>query len=388
MMHWAEVGGLLTLLIWGYLALFRGWFWKEPLEVTRRTSGSQTKRRVAAVIPARNEAAYIGRAVRSLLEQKFDGTLHVFVVDDNSSDATAQAARAAAEQLGASHRFTVLAGAPLPAGWSGKVWAMHQGVVAAETVAPDFLLLTDADVVHASESVADLVTRADEDRLDLVSVMVRLHCRSAAERLLIPAFVYFFFLLYPPRWVRNVRQRSAGAAGGCVLIRPEALQRAGGLAAIRSEVIDDCALAAAVKRSGGQLWLGLASRTESVRPYESLAEIGRMISRTAFNQLRHSTLALVGVVIGMAITFFLPWALLGSATAVTTVAAGCACLLMLLTYAPMLRFYRVNPLWALTLPVAALFYAGATVHSAIAYWSGRGGQWKGRVQDPAGASPK
>ena len=211
--------------------------------------------------------------------------------------------------------------------------------------------------------------------------MVKLHCRSFAERLLIPAFVFFFFMLYPPGWIRDPRRKTAGAAGGCILIRPEALERIGGIASIRHEIIDDCALATAVKRSGGNVWLGATADTHSVRPYTTFSEIEHMISRTAFNQLRHSFWLLFGTVIGILLIYILPLALIASGSATLTVAGLLALALMVIAYLPMVRFYGLNPLWALSLPFSAGFYTCATIHSAMKYWTGRGGEWKGRAQD-------
>jgi len=217
----------------------------------------------------------------------------------------------------------------------------------------------------------------------MASFMVKLHCQSVAEKLLIPAFVYFFFKLYPPAWISNPRRSEAGAAGGCILIRPTALEKAGGIAAIRQEVIDDCSLAARVKGNGGRLWLGASATTRSIRPYEGFSGIGSMISRSAFNQLRHSNFLLLVSIIGMATTYLLPPALvLATHRIVPAALGGAAWLLMVLSYWPVLRLYRLNPLWALALPVAAVFYVGATFHSAWKYWMGRGGEWKGRIQDP------
>ena len=249
--------------------------------------------------------------------------------------------------------------------------------------APDFFLFTDADIEHAPDSVATLVAIAEAGPYDMASFMVKLHCESVAEKLLIPAFVYFFFKLYPPAWISNPRRSEAGAAGGCILIRPAALEKAGGIAAIRQEVIDDCSLAARVKRSGGRLWLGASATTRSIRPYEGFAGIGRMISRSAFNQLRHSNLLLLLSMAGMAVTYLLPPALVFAAHRIAPAAlGGTAWLLMAVSYWPVLRLYRLTPLWALALPVGAVFYVGATFHSAWKYWIGRGGEWKGRIQDP------
>jgi hopene-associated glycosyltransferase HpnB len=249
-------------------------------------------------------------------------------------------------------------------------------------------LFTDADVAHTPETLGRMLAIAGGGR-DLVSFMVKLQCRTLAEKLLIPAFVFFFFMLYPPAWVGDPRRGTAGAAGGCILIRPAALARAGGLERIRDQIIDDCALANAVKRSGGRLWLSLTESSASLRPYESLAEIGRMISRTAFNQLRHSAWLLLATLFGLAIAYLAPPVLLFAGRGAAAALAGAAWAAMTLSYLPMVRFYRLRPAWALNLPLAAAFYAGATIHSALLYWSGRGGRWKGRVQDApaAGGAP-
>ncbi|HTY51519.1 MAG TPA: glycosyltransferase, partial [Steroidobacteraceae bacterium] len=239
---------------------------------------------------------------------------------------------------------------------------------------------TDADIHHDAGNLAALVDRAEADGCDLTSCMVKLQVASRAERWLIPAFVFFFFKLYPPRWIASPAARTAGAAGGCMLVRPAALERAGGLAAIRGEIIDDCSLARIIKRAGGREWLGLTTTARSLRPYGGVRELGLMISRTAFNQLRHSWLLLAGTLAGLALTYLLPpLALLAGGAAAA--AGALAWALMTLCYLPMVRFYGLNPAWSLTLPAAAAFYAGATVHSAVQYARGRGGRWKGRAQD-------
>ncbi|HKD85668.1 MAG TPA: glycosyltransferase [Terriglobales bacterium] len=332
---------------------------------------------IAAVVPARNEAGVIGRSLASLLQQICVDALHVVVVDDNSSDATANVAKEVASR----NRVTVIAGRPLPSGWSGKLWAVQQGIEQALELNPDFLLLTDADIEHSRDNVARLVEIAQTGNYDLASFMVRLHCHSLAEKLLIPAFVFFFFMLYPPKWIRDPRRKTAGAAGGCMLIRPAALERAGGVAAIRHEIIDDCALARAVKRSGGKVWLGLTAETHSLRAYNSFAEIERMIARTAFNQLGHSVWLLLATVLAMLLVFVCPIVLIATRSPLLAFIGAAVYLLLSAAYLPMVHFYRLNPLWALTLPLSAIFYVAATIHSALKYWSGRGGEWKGRSQD-------
>lgn len=370
------IAAAVPALIWGYLLLGRGRFWR----IVRPAGVPAAARRVAVIIPARNEAAGIARSIASLLGSA-DGSLHIFLVDDSSADGTALLATQAAVSVGKVASLTVLQGHPLPPGWSGKLWAVSQGIAAARDFAPDFLLLSDADIVHSPATIPSLLDIAESGGYDLVSLMVKLHCRGWAEKMLIPAFVFFFFKLYPPAWISSSRRATAGAAGGCLLIRPQALARAGGMEAIRGEIIDDCALARAVKRSGGKLWLGLTDASASIRPYGSFGEIGRMISRTAFNQLHHSTLLLLGAVVGMAVTYLLPPALLLSRHLAPIALGALAWAFMCAAYLPLVRFYRLNPLWTFTLPLAALFYTGATLHSAVKFWLGRGGQWKGRAQD-------
>lgn len=376
------------LAAWIYLALGHGGFWRAgrltapaPQPQPQTSPGEVS---VVAVVPARDEVEVVGTCVSSLLKQT-GVQIRVILVDDGSTDGTAEAARQAAEAAGQAARLTVITGQALPPGWSGKLWAVQQGVEQAEAIKPDFYLLTDADIEHAPQSVATLAAVAQAGPYDMSSFMVKLYCQSLAERLMIPAFVFFFFLLYPPAWIADRRRKTAGAAGGSILIRPDALRRAGGIAAIRGEVIDDCALAGAVKRSGGRVWLGLTQETKSIRPYGSFTEIGRMISRSAFNQLRHSALLLLGSFLGMALVYLLPPLLaIFSRHAAAQLPGAAAWLLMCICYWPILRFYRLSPLWALALPLVAVFYMGATFHSAWKYWLGRGGEWKGRVQDPAG----
>jgi hopene-associated glycosyltransferase HpnB len=374
----AELLGLLSLLTWLYLLLARGSFWRMTVVPV---SAAPSAARVVAVIPARDEADLIGDTVHSLLQQTHIAPLQVIVIDDASTDGTAKVAADAAAKLGASERLTVLRGAPLPAGWSGKLWAMSQGVKAAAPLAPDYLLFTDADIHHETDAVAAMVERGRADQIDLVSCMVELRAHTLAEKLLVPAFVFFFFMLYPPRWIASPRARTAGAAGGCMLMRPRALEAMGGLEIIRSALIDDCALAGAAKASGARIWLGLTRRSRSTRPYGSFGAVGHMISRTAFNQLRHSYLLLGGTLAGLGLTYLVPPALLlsGHPTSIALGAAGW--LLMSIAYWPIVRFYRLPAPWILTLPAVAVFYAAATAHSALQYALHRGGQWKGRIQD-------
>jgi hopene-associated glycosyltransferase HpnB len=302
--------------------------------------------------------------VHSLHRQKFNGELRVYVVDDNSSDRTAEVAANAGS--------IVIRGTRLPIGWTGKMWAQAQGVQAAQAWAADYFLFTDADIEHDPADVQTLINQ----NVALASLMVKLRCRSIPERLLIPAFVFFFLKLYPPQWIRDNASPVAGAAGGCMLIRSDILEKIGGVERVRSELIDDCALAAAVKPHG-PIRLDLADRTRSIRPYDSFSAIWNMVARTAFTQLRHSPLLLAGAIAAMFVTYIAPplYAIQGS------VPAGAAWAAMSFAYAPMLRYYGQPIATAPLLPLVAVFYAGATIHSAIRYWFGSGGRWKGRIQD-------
>jgi hopene-associated glycosyltransferase HpnB len=372
---------LLPVLIWLYLTFARGGFWLVGTLLATDEAPLGAVARVVVVIPARNESAVVGLAVQSLLAQNFAGELHIVVVDDASTDGTAEVVRAAAAQRVAEQRVTVIRGSGPEPGWSGKVCAMARGVAAAEALQPDYLLFTDADIHHEPDNVARLVAKARQLNTDLLSSMVRLTVSNNAERWLIPAFVFFFLKLYPPAWIARPDAATAGAAGGCMLVRPQALARSGGLGAIRAQIIDDCSLARSIKRTGGRVCLGLTRHARSLRPYGSAGEIGRMIARTAFNQLGHSWLLLLGTLLGLLVTYLLPPLLLFSGSLTGMIGGATAWALMSLCYAPMVRFYDLNPLWVFTLPGAAAFYAGATVYSAWQYRLGRGGQWKGRAQD-------
>jgi hopene-associated glycosyltransferase HpnB len=376
---------LLVFIIW--LVLFFAWgnFWQvwEFDSHRARFPAPPQWPRVTAVVPARNEAASIEAVISALAAQDYAGEFSAIVVDDHSDDGTAQLAHRAASSTKMASRIRVISAPELTGGWTGKLWALNAGVKE-PAAAPEFYWFTDADVMHAPEALRHLVSRAEADKLDLSSLMVLLRAETFAERLLIPAFLYFFLMLYPPKWIAKRDAKTAGAAGGCILLRRAALQRAGGLAAIRSEVIDDCALARAVKRSGGTVWMGLTRASQSLRSYEHFSDIRDTIARTAFTQLRYSAILLAGTFVAMILTFVLPLALTFSANIRVWPCALAAWCLMTASFLPTLSFYRVRPILALLLPLAALFYAYATCLSAVRYWLGRGGQWKGRAQ----AKPK
>lgn len=367
----------LTLVIWLYLLFGHGRFWQSgpELSASRPTAAAP----VAIVIPARDEAATIGPVLRSLLAQDYAGAFRVILVDDESTDGTGEQARAIGDP-----RLTVLSGAARPPGWSGKLWAVAQGVAEAEQGGAALILLTDADIVHEPAHLATLVAKAERDRLDLVSEMVALRCEAPAERALVPAFVYFFQLLYPFARVNDPLSRAAGAAGGTILVRAAALARIGGIAAVRGALIDDVALGAAVKR-GGPVWLGHTSQAHSVRAYPGFADIWRMVARTAYVQLRFSPIMLLLCVLGMLLTFIAPpvAALAGSGAARWMGLA--AWIGMAGSYVPTLRRYRRSVLWAPLLPLVALFYSAATIGSALDHHLGRGVVWKSRAYPGAAA---
>ena len=373
----------IPLAIWIYLFLARGNFWRLR-EDQIKSNPLEHWPRVVAIVPARNEAETIARSVTALAKQNYLGDFSILVADDHSDDGTANLAQQAAEECGAARRVAVHRAAALAPGWTGKLWALHEGVCAAASHAPEFFWFTDADVVHAPDTLQKLVYRAKQDSLDLVSLMVLLQARTIPERLLIPPFLYFFLMLYPPLWIADPRARTAGAAGGCILVRREALERIGGFAAIRGEVIDDCALARAVKHSGGRIWMGLTRSSVSLRSYGTLAEIRDLIARTAFTQLRYSFFLLIATVAGLFVTYLLPWISFFAGDDPAWFLAGTAISLMAMTYGVTVRFYNLSFFWALTLPVAATFYGYATCVSAVRFWLGRGGQWKGRAQAQKG----
>uniref|UniRef100_UPI0035CAE5B4 glycosyltransferase n=1 Tax=uncultured Sphingomonas sp. TaxID=158754 RepID=UPI0035CAE5B4 len=328
---------------------------------------------VTAIVPARDEAEVIARSIGSLAAQDYPGEFRIILVDDSSSDGTADIAR----RVG-SDRLAIVTGAPLAAGWTGKLWAVSQGVAAAGD-APDYLLLTDADIAHAPDTLRSLVARARDDDRVLVSLMARLRCESLAERALIPAFVWFFQMLYPFAAVNRRGRGQGAAAGGVMLVKRDALDAAGGIAAVRAALIDDCAFGALLKTQGA-VWLGLTDRAASIRRYDTWGSVAAMISRSAYAQLNYSPVLLAGTTLGLALTYFAPPLLAIFASGPARYAAIAAWALMALAFQPMLRFYRRSPLWGLLLPAIATFYAGCTLLSAWQHIRGRGGMWKGRAQ--------
>ena len=375
--HVAFALGFASLFAWVWLVFFRSRFWRadQRLAVSAPTEPADWPA-VVAVIPARDEAPTIGRAVASILGSGYPGPMSVVVVDDESVDGTADA-------VGTFDRLTVVRGAPLERGWVGKVWAVHQGLAAAAETTPDarYVLLTDADIEHDPEELVSLVGKAETEGLHLASLMVRLNCRTVWERLLIPPFVFFFQKLYPFPRVNDPTRTEAAAAGGCMLVRRAALDASGGVAEIRAALIDDCALAARLKRAG-PIWLGVARRTRSLRPYGRLGDVWAMVARTAFVQLNRSAFALAGAVVGMIVVYLGPPAGLVSAVIageiVPALAAAGAWALMAVAYRPTLGLYGQSSPAALLLPLAALLYTLITIDSARRYWLGGGGAWKGR----------
>jgi hopene-associated glycosyltransferase HpnB len=370
-----------SLAAWLWLLLGQGLFWRTDVRLPPRRDPEEWPS-VCVVVPARDEAAVLPHSLPSLLAQDYPGRAEVFLVDDGSSDGTGELARELAERHGGLPLTVGSPGEP-PAGWTGKLWAVRHGIGLARARAPEYLLLTDADIAHAPGSLRELVAAAHTGGFDLVSQMARLRVESVWEKLVVPAFVYFFAQLYPFRWISVRGSRTAAAAGGCVLLRTDAAERARIPDAIRQAVIDDVALAQAVKKSGGHIWLGLADRVDSVRPYPRLHDLWRMVSRSAYAQLKHNPLVLLGTVLGLALVYLVPSAALVAGLVTGDVAAlvvaGLAKVVMTVTYVPMLRYYR-QPLWlAPLLPVTAFLYLLMTVDSAVQHYRGRGAAWKGRT---------
>jgi hopene-associated glycosyltransferase HpnB len=376
----AAIFAYVPLAIWLYLLLGRRFYWRAR----QRDDGDDLSQplehwpSVVAVVPARNEAEVIAQSLGSLLRQDYPGRFRIILVDDESDDGTAEIARGLDHQ----NRLTIISGTKPPALWTGKLWANAQGTAYAAKTEPDYLWLTDADIAHAADNLRHLVTRAEKQRLVLVSLMAKLRCESFAERAFIPAFVYFFQMLYPFGWVNEPGKKTAAAAGGCMLIRRTTLDAVGGISAIRSEIIDDCALGRLLKPHGA-IWLGLTKRAASLRPYPRVDDIRRMVARSAYAELDYSPLLLGCTLAGLVMTFLMPPLWTGIGSGASRFAAITAWMLMTLSFQPMLRFYGRSPLWGVALPLAGLAYAAFTFDSALQYWRGRGGTWKGRYQATA-----
>jgi hopene-associated glycosyltransferase HpnB len=370
-----EMIALVSLLIWLYLFFAHGRFWRSAPELPPAVPSEFPD--VDIIVPARDEAHTIGRVIGSLLEQDYQGKCRIILVDDNSTDGTAALA-------GTAPRLTIISLQSKPADWSGKLWALSQGVAASH--AP-VLLFTDADIVHDPRHLSSLVAKLLQSRADMVSEMVRLNCISLAERALVPAFVYFFQMLYPFNRVNDPRSPVAAAAGGTVLIRREALQRSGGIDAIKNSLIDDVALAKSVKRTGS-IFLGHSGLAASIRPYPAFADIWHMISRTAFTQLRYSPALLMLTLLGLTLVWLVPTAAILFGHGRESVFGLAAFGLAAVSYLPTLSRYGRSRLWALALPLIALFYMAATCGSAWDYWRGRGARWKARAYGSGSAGSR
>ncbi|WP_405620960.1 glycosyltransferase [Streptomyces sp. NBC_01511] len=379
-----------SLAAWGFLLLGQGFFWRTDQRLPPRTAPPVWPS-VAVVVPARDEAEMLPVSLPSLLAQDYPGRAEIFLVDDSSADGTGALARELADRLGGLPLTVVSPPEPAP-GWTGKLWALRHGIELARVGRPDYLLLTDADIAHEPDSLRELVAAARSNGLDLVSQMARLRVASAWERLIVPAFVYFFAQLYPFRRVNKPGAGTAAAAGGCVLLRTEVAERARIPDSIRQAVIDDVSLARAVQRAGGRIWLGLAERVDSVRPYPRLTDLWRMVARSAYAQLLHSPLLLVGTVAGLAVIYLAPpaavYAGLAGGDTPAGLLGGAAWAVMAGTYVPVLRYYRQSLWLAPLLPFTALLYLLMTVDSAVRHYRGRGAAWKGRTYARPEAAPE
>lgn len=370
------------LAAWLYLLLFNGSFWlcaeREEL-VEAEVEAPNVWPRVTAVVPARNESDMLPSSLTSLVAQNYPGEFSIVLVDDQSTDGTADVARSIASA--SARNITVLNGSERPTGWTGKVWAMHQGIAAASASepVPDYLLLTDADIGYRPNVLRSLMANAQANDRAMTSVMAKLKCESLAERWFVPAFIFFFQMLYPFPRVNRAADRTAAAAGGCMLVNRTSLERAGGIAAIRGALIDDCALGSLLKKQG-PIWLGLSDRVLSLRSYDRWDDIRRMVARSAYAQLRYSPVLLLGTIVAMSVIYIAPPVLAVFAGVPANVLAAAAYLLMVSAYQPTLRFYNRSPLWGFALPLIAMAYVGFTLDSAYQHMRGRGGLWKGRVQ--------
>ncbi|MGK7956139.1 MAG: glycosyltransferase [Crocosphaera sp.] len=393
MINFLTIIASLSLIIWVYLLLFRGWFWLSNQRVNPDIQSLDNYPSVCAVIPARNEADVLPISLVSLLNQNYLGDFSIILVDDQSDDNTGKVAEEVAKNCNKIEQLQVISGQPLASGWSGKLWAMKQGIEQAKNLdnQPDYLLLTDADIEHHNTNLQELVKQAETENLAMTSLMVKLRCDSFWEQFLIPAFVFFFEKLYPFSWVNNPQNKMAAAAGGCILIRRQILEDIGGIDVVKQALIDDCSLAAAVKAKLQEnrpnikqgIWLGLSEKTLSLRPYDSLNSIWNMVARTAYTQLNYSPLLLLGTLLGLTLVYLVAPINLMIGLIINhqslIVLGGMTWLLMTISYLPTLKLYRCSSIWGLTLPLIGLLYGLMTIDSAWRHWRGKGGGWKGRV---------
>lgn len=375
----------LSLFSWLFLLIFWGNFWRCDRYLDDDYPKLKAYPTVWVIVPARDEGEVIEQSLKSLLTQNYLGNFFVVLVDDNSCDRTAEIAQETADQLDKAEQLKIIHGQPLIPSWKGKLWAMNQGIdyASQQTLYPDYFLFTDADIHHHPENLCQLVTKAETENLDLVSLMVLLRCKSFWEKLLIPAFVFFFQKLYPFPWVNNPQKSVAAAAGGCILISSKSLRAAGGIASIKDALIDDCSLAKAIKSQAKNIWIGLTRETTSLRPYDDLKTIWDTIARTAFTQLNYSWLLLIGTLVAMVVVYIIApgglivgvqrhdWLLIE--TAIFT------WLLMTIAYVPTIKLYNLSITWAFSLPAIAFLYTLMTIDSAVKYYQGKGGAWKGRT---------
>jgi hopene-associated glycosyltransferase HpnB len=375
----------LCCIVWIYLLVFRGNFWLANQRIDLQEDNLERKPSITVIIPARNESDVLSLSLSSIFEQDYSGKIEITIIDDQSTDGTGNIAEEIGREYQQRRKLTIISGETLPRGWSGKLWAIEQGIRYAEKlgITPDYYLLTDADIRHDRANLRNLVIKAERENLALVSLMVLLRCQSFWEKLSIPAFVFFFAKLYPFPLVNKMESRVAAAAGGCILIRSDILKKIGGIGILKDALIDDCSLAQAVKSKGKKIWLGLTETTISLRAYPSLESIWDMVARTAFTQLNYSPLMLFGAVWGMLLVYLVPvvsfiWGIIVGQQ-LLIVLGLIPWLLMTIAYLPTVRLYRCSGLWALCLPAIAFLYTLMTIDSALRHWQGKGGAWKGRV---------
>ncbi len=381
---------IISLIIWTYLITLRGKFWLCDQRIDNEKNSPVAFPSVCAIIPARNEAEVLPVSLKSLLTQDYKGEFSLVLIDDQSTDNTREVAEKIAQESANSHKLNIISGQPLPKGWTGKLWAVKQGIeYAQKNINPDYFLLTDADIEHPSDNLGLLVGKSQNSNLALVSLMVLLRCQGFWEKLLIPSFIFFFQKLYPFPLVNNPDSKIAAAAGGCILIQREILEAVGGIDVVKDALIDDCSLGIAIKgylqtyQKDRSIWLGLTQSTFSLRSYSSLGEIWQMVARTAFTQLNYSPLLLLGTIVAMSLTYLtapvaILWGLITANYPLLIIGLLTQCL-MSIAYIPTLKLYKLSPLWSLSLPLIGFLYTLMTIDSALQHWRGKGGNWKGRV---------